>query len=263
MIKYVGHKNIDLKKWDDCIEKSTNLVYPLSWYLNCVAPNWNAFILENNNIYEAVFPICYQKKIGISYIYQPFFTQQLGYFSIQPNQEEFNEFLELIHKKFKHIITNLAIENTPFSITINEEIKKENTNCLLAIDKDYTIIKSNYNSNRKRDLKKASKNNLTCFESKDIDLLITIFKEFKGKFINELKSSHYNTIYNIFKEGEKRNQAKILFVKNENEEIQAGGLFVYTTTQIIFLFGCATSNGRTNGAMTYFCLLYTSPSPRD
>ena len=85
MINYLSDKEIDFNKWDDCIDKSTSLIYPLSWYLNCVSPNWNAFILEKNGIYQAVFPICSKKKAGISYIYQPFFTQQLGYFSINPN----------------------------------------------------------------------------------------------------------------------------------------------------------------------------------
>ncbi len=254
MIKYFQHEDIDLNKWDECIYQCTHLTYPLSWYLNCVSPNWNAFIIEKNNHYEAVFPICTRKKKGINYVYQPYFTQQLGYFSKTPSSQEFATFLKKLNKKFLHVDLNSTIKNGALLSEISHSFfLQENETCLLNLQEDYEVTYRKYNSNRKRDLKKAKKNNLECSSSEDINSLIKIFKETKGKEVSELKKNHYNNLKSIFHQGKKRQQAEIFIVQNKNdkEKILAAGLFLFSKTQITFLFGCTSIFGRNNGAMTF------------
>ena len=59
-IKYLSHNNIDLKKWDICIQNAYNsLIYAESWYLDIVSPNWEALVY---NDYEYVMPLPLKRK---------------------------------------------------------------------------------------------------------------------------------------------------------------------------------------------------------
>jgi hypothetical protein len=54
-IQYLSHKNIDKIKWDAVIASSSNrLIYGYSFYLDHMAKQWDALIL---NDYEAVMPL--------------------------------------------------------------------------------------------------------------------------------------------------------------------------------------------------------------
>ncbi|TAE87084.1 MAG: hypothetical protein EAY81_04625, partial [Bacteroidetes bacterium] len=101
MIKYLSHQEIDKIKWDDCIAQSNNeLIYAYSWYLDIVAPGWEALVL---NDYEVVMPLPTTTKY-LNVIYQPFFAQQLGIFNTQ-NLKHFtvSDFIKAIPAKFKYI----------------------------------------------------------------------------------------------------------------------------------------------------------------
>ncbi len=79
MIRYIKYEDIDKDQWDDCISHSFNgNIYAYSWYLDVVAEQWDALI---ENDYERVFPLTWKKQFGVKFLYQPFFTQQLGVFS--------------------------------------------------------------------------------------------------------------------------------------------------------------------------------------
>jgi hypothetical protein len=95
----IFHKNktIDRKKWDDCIANSHNsLLYAYAWYLDIVAENWDAIVLGD---YDAVMPLPYNRKLfGLKQVYQPFFAQQLGVFSVIPvGKPIFKQFLEKLY----------------------------------------------------------------------------------------------------------------------------------------------------------------------
>ena len=82
MIYYLKRNQLDDNKYNSCIKQSKNSrIYAFSWYLDCVADNWDALVL---NDYEAVMPLPWRQKYVIKYIYPPAWTQQLGVFS--PNE---------------------------------------------------------------------------------------------------------------------------------------------------------------------------------
>ena len=96
MIKFYENKEIDKQKWDSCLDQSENAkIYVYSWYLDIVSPNWVALIKGD---YKVVFPLPAKKKLGVSYISQPLFTQQLGLFSSE-NSNNVDAFLRAIPKK--------------------------------------------------------------------------------------------------------------------------------------------------------------------
>ncbi|MEI7803410.1 MAG: hypothetical protein WCI97_12225, partial [Bacteroidota bacterium] len=89
---YLKHTEIDITKWDHCVKNSFNhLPYCYSWYLDVVSPGWDALISDD---YEYIFPLTHRRKARINYLFQPYFTQQLGLFSSKKfSQKILNEFL--------------------------------------------------------------------------------------------------------------------------------------------------------------------------
>jgi hypothetical protein len=78
MIKYLKHQEIVKPRWDEAIDRAFNgIIYAKSWYLDIVSPHWDALVSDD---YSAVMPLTWRRKFGVYYLYQPFFTQQLGVF---------------------------------------------------------------------------------------------------------------------------------------------------------------------------------------
>ena len=75
-IRYLKHTEINKEMWDACVINSSNgLIYARSWYLDAMSPDWEALIYKD---YVAVMPLTVSKKMGIAYLSQPPFSQQLG-----------------------------------------------------------------------------------------------------------------------------------------------------------------------------------------
>ena len=110
MISYIERKQIDDVKWNACIDKAFNgNLYGYSWFLDIVGVEWDALV---ENDYERVFPLVFKKKFGVYYIYQPFFTQQLGLFStIRLDPAALSLFIRAIPAKFKQAEINLNTLN--------------------------------------------------------------------------------------------------------------------------------------------------------
>ncbi|WP_297814294.1 hypothetical protein [uncultured Polaribacter sp.] len=110
MIQYIKRKDLDILKYDACIENSVqSRIYGFSWYLDIVADHWDVLVLDD---YEAVMPIPWKSKYGIKYIGQPYFCQQLGVFSKERLTKEIQEeIIKKIPKKFVKVSLNFNSDN--------------------------------------------------------------------------------------------------------------------------------------------------------
>src|SRR5690349_3099301 len=119
-IQYISQKNIDKKKWDTCIDNASNgLIYGYSIYLDHMAKNWDALVL---NDYDAVMPLTWNKKYGIYYLYQPAFTASGGVFGKNIDAATVKDFIDSIPVKFRLIEIsmnhgNILPATSGFSIT--------------------------------------------------------------------------------------------------------------------------------------------------
>lgn len=153
MIRYVKHKRIDRARWDKCIESSPNgLIYAYSFFLDTMADKrWDALIYGD---YEAVFPLVWNRKLGLKYLYQPYFCQQLGLFSIYPASEELlNDFIRKIPRKFVYWDFHLNYQNSFFSHDITFVNR---TSFTIDLNQDYLSIYDRFNSDAKKNLAKAA-----------------------------------------------------------------------------------------------------------
>ena len=152
-IQYLTYKEIDKKKWNDSIARSSNcLIFAYSWYLDIVAnKQWDALILGD---YETVMPLAWRKKLSISYLYQPFFTNQLGVFSTKKITEKMVEdFLNAIPKTFKFIDIGLNYAN---NFRTNLYPQQEKVCQYVDLNNSYDSVKKFYSDNLKRNLKLAA-----------------------------------------------------------------------------------------------------------
>lgn len=245
-IRYVQHNEIDFNLWDICIEQSTcPLIYATSWYLNSISTGWDALVWGN---YDAVMPLTHKKKYFIHYLYQPFFTQQLGIFSKSRLSGKHQlAFINAIPGKFKFADIQL---NEDQNLLAEEFTLRKRKNYLLSLHKPYEKLIKNYNQLTKRSLKKAHKQNLvvkhiSCNEA------VNFYKKHKGGLTEGVKAQHYERLKEVLVEADNRKYVLTKAVYNAEDELLACAVFLYFHGRIIFVIGTASNTGREAGAM-YF-----------
>ena len=245
MIKYLKHSELDINKWNQCIENSFNgLIYAHSWYLSMVNENWEALVEDD---YERVFPLTPGRKFGIDYLYQPRFTQQLGIFSKSILTEEIvMNFLEAIPEKFKYTDINLNTFNK-----LNQAAKSTSfwLNHELDMISPYEKLASDYSSNLKRNLKKATASKISIVKNIKPDYIINIFKTNKGKQLGALRENDYQLLKRIVYLLIYKGIAETVGAFDENNELCAGAIFVYSKKKAIFYFSATNEFAKASAAM--------------
>ena len=139
MIEYLKNSQINKAKWDDCISQSFNgNIYVYSWYLDLVHEGWDALVEDD---YQRVMPLTLRALHGITYYFQPFFTQQFGVFSKGIlNPDIVDTFIKEIPSNVKVVDINLnsfnKLDDENYDIVLN-------ANYLLDLILDYQKIYSN------------------------------------------------------------------------------------------------------------------------
>src|SRR5882724_7828998 len=153
-IQYLVHKDIDKIKWDNCIHKASNsLIYASSLYLDAMSKNWDALVLDD---YEAVMPLTWNKKYGIDYLYQPFFTASLGVFGNKLNASITQRFLNAIPKKFIYWEIDLNEQNLLDKEVADKKIYAvKRVNIFLPLPENYEKIAAGYSRLARRKLKNS------------------------------------------------------------------------------------------------------------
>src|SRR5688500_2956885 len=108
-IRYIKRADLDVEKWNACVDAAPNgLIYAYTFYLDAMCDNWDALVL---NDYEAVMPLPWRKKWGVTYLYQPLLVAQLGLFGKGITKGMFLRFLNAIPKIFKFLDYQLNAGN--------------------------------------------------------------------------------------------------------------------------------------------------------
>lgn len=151
IIKHLKHKEIDKLKWDEQIDKSQNAtLYAQSWYLDIVCPGWEALVNEDFSIF---MPLPIKLKYGFKYLTQPFYSQQLGVFTISElNKSDFYRFIESIPYKFYRLQLN---KSNCFDFP-KVDLKP---NFVLKLNKPYDELQNAFGKNCKRNVKKSINEN--------------------------------------------------------------------------------------------------------
>lgn len=241
-IQYIKHSEIDFKKWDDCISRSLNgIVYAYSWYLNIVAEKWDALVGDD---YSIVFPLITAKKFGVSYIFQPVFTQQLGLFApFILDKPTLKLFIESIPSQYQYLETNFNSFN---SIDFPEGKVVEKVTCQLDLVQSYFAISSNYNENTRRNVSRSIA--MGVYVNKGLP--VEDFVDFKKKnLIASLSTDELNKLQRIISLSIEKGIGQVYAAYSAQHELCAVAFFVRSNGKVIYLSAASNELGKTNRAM--------------
>ena len=134
MIKIVKYNEIDFARYSDCLENaSQNADYADKQFLDIVS-NRQWFLLVYGD-YEAVMPVSYVRKYGLTFILMPKLCQQLGVFSKKDDPEINQQFYDFLKQNFLVLIYAFNGDNQ-----FNQTVEKKTS---------YLIKKNNYLTTKK------------------------------------------------------------------------------------------------------------------
>lgn len=238
-IHYFQQAEIHKKKWDARIDSASNgLIYSYSFYLDHMAKNWDALVL---NDYEAVMPLTWNKKFGFYYLYQPAFTASLGIFGKSLTEDLTSQFLDAIPKKFK--LTEICLNSANATPALSH-LKK---NYLLDLNKPETTIRQAFRENHKRNISKAFQ--MGCTRSRDIEVdeIISLNREQLRK-ISGTKPEDYVQFKKLFAFLKQKGQAKTLGIRSKSGELYASAVFFYSHNRAYYILVGNHPDGKTIGA---------------
>jgi len=250
MVKYVKREDLEVAKYDDCIEKAIqSRVYAFSWYLDIVADNWGVLVLED---YKAVMPICWRRKYGIKYAYPPFWILELGLFSTDEDVD-FQQFYKVLLSKFKFAESKLNIDNSiqhDSSFLVNKQMQ------VLDLNRDANKILEGFRKDRKKDLQKAAKAELQVKWNDDPKKLIQLFKNNVGQRTPFIVEKDYSNLLQLLTICIAKKVGEVLSIYNNNNDLVASGYFLKHKNVVTILVSSTDFNFRKNGENTF--LIHTA-----
>jgi hypothetical protein len=241
-IQYKAQKDIDRQQWDNCIRHASNgVVYAQSWYLDAMAHNWDALVL---NDYEAVMPLTCNKKYGICYLYQPPFTAALGIFGKEVTAAMVKNFLTAIPEKFRYIDISLNHGNF-FSIEGFDLY--ERTNYTLLLDRPYEAVYNEYRDNIKRNIKKCMQQGAAVKKDFAVAEVIELAKIQTANFstLTETDFANFSKLYQLLHQQQKAITYGICTAKGE---LVASCVFFFSHERAYYILVGNHPNGKTMGA---------------
>jgi len=243
-IRHFKQSEIDTLKWDQCIAKSINgIIYAYSWYLDIVCQDWEALVYGD---YEMVMPLTQNRKYGFNYLYQPFFTQQLGIFSSNKiDQSLIKLFLEAIPSKYKFIEINLNKYNDIEKLD-GFEIRK-NTTYELDLIHNYEDIFRKYKKNNIRNIRKAIENKISIVNGLKPEEILDLVNS-SGIFPGMNKKG-IEKLHRLIRAAISYKTGYLYGAYNQSNALCAAGFFVFSNQKACFILSVSSKDGKTQSAM--------------
>ena len=239
-IKRIKHQEIDFDAYNHCVESSPfGTVYAMSWYLDAVSPQWEVLMADN---YRYVMPLPVKKKMGISYLTQPYFCQQLGIFSTEPiSLNIYNQLVKAIPYFFYRIQLNPGNRFDGFHTQLRDNFE-------LNLNRPYSEIRENYGQNFDRNIKKSKKIRLYIDKKTKLDTFFEIVKNNAGE-------RPIQNLLPLFKEMIMKIQEKVSIeiqcVKDESDSVLSAALFLRWRKRIYYLLPVSTPEGKATQSMSF------------
>jgi len=236
-IEFLEREGINTERWDECIRTSANgLVYGYSFYLDAMCPGWKAVVLSD---YSAVMPLPSRKKWGVSYIYQPFLTAQLGLFGNDLSPRLLENFLRQIPSRFRLWEFPLNQANCFTILSFN---LYERRNFVLSLESTYEELYRAFRETTKRNIRKSLQ--YGCVFKKDIPLKEVIAL---AKMQHE-DDEGFNAFAAVFERMNREGKAVCHGVYSATGELLASCALLFSHNRIYYLLVGNHPNGRTLGA---------------
>ncbi|MGQ9621238.1 MAG: hypothetical protein ACUVTX_09690 [Bacteroidales bacterium] len=238
MIIYLRNKEIDRNLWDTCLRNSGYIKpYAYSWYLDIMAPGWEALIDDE---YDSVFPVPGFKKYGIKYITTPIFLQQLGAFSPdKPVERVVHEFIYYLPEFFRFVdlCVGQKINSAGYTVT-------ERSNYILPLNRNYDEIWNSFSSDCRRNINLASQNSIVYTTEVKPKELINLFIENTGTGIKGIKQKDYERLETLMNHCLFNRKGRIIGVRSGGNTLVFGIFIVEIPGSKTLLFTANTMESR-------------------
>jgi len=244
-IDIIPSNQINKTKWNNCIEHAANgLIYGYSFYLDIVSKHWEGL---SYNDYEAVMPLTWKSKYGISYLSQPFFTASLGVFGNNLSAKIVKLFLDSIPEKFKYWDIYLNHGNL---FPIKEYDLYERNNYVLDMNNNYEKIIGSFSKNHIRNIKKAERSG--CYIQKNISTagVIELAKAQSKKFTS-ISDNEFKNFLKLSEYLLKQGNAQTYGVYNAQKKLISSCVYFYSHNRAYFILTGNHPDSKTTGASHY------------
>lgn len=255
-ILYLRHTDIDLEQWDAVVAGSPQRqVYAMSWYLDVVSPEWDGVVeADTAGKYRTVMPVPWRRKLGMRYVQQPSFCQQLGIYSLEEKIAEatYQAFTQEVYRHFRYVVGYNFNTGNLLPPLLLPEVQVEHTVTLyLNLHGSYEQLCKRYTKDRKVNLRRAQKAGLQLRESDDIEPLIQFFKEETAdRIYGGVAAGAYEVLRQLYQVLREKDVAKLLYTTDREERKNSGCLFIFWGGRIVYIFNAAPQHGRKQNGRT-------------
>lgn len=246
-IKYIPNKQIDRDKWDKYIKSSLNgRIYATSFFLDIFSPGWDAMVIDGGS---ACMPVTRNSKYGITYVSQPVFLQQLGYFFADRTYSAL----------LPYFISKLAGSCRFIDIAMNEanELNFKSpdrrvrtlNNLILNLGISYGSLYKNYHTNTKRNITSARLHCSVTPETPSPAEVVSLFIKNNKRLYPGIRSINYKRLQTILEKGLDKDLVIIRSCYSGNGKLIAAACFLRDFNRYIFFFSVNTPEGRSKGSM--------------
>lgn len=240
-IRLVRNKDIDYKKWDQCLARSTiPFVYTKSAYLDLISPKWDALIWGD---YRYIMPLVINRKFGIAFLLQPIFAQQHGIFP-KPDSNIQNIFLSYIRDHFRYVAIHLnSLHSEPFPEGYKVSYRK---NLILNLALSYDELQKNYSKHARRQIRKAEENKVFVIKG----LQSSEYLKLKDlATLNKLSDQSMQTLQRLIEYGYSNGKGTIYAAYSSDNKLCAAAFFLFSGQRVIYLNAVSTDEGKNNSSM--------------
>ena len=239
-IIHLRHADIDKAKWDRRLDEINAPVYAYSFYLDQMAPGWEALITGD---YELLMPLNANSKYGIRYLFQPFLTPQGGIFGKQLSIEQVTAFLGEIRRKYRFVEINLNVTN---NFEVPGYRLSPNKNYVLDISPSYETLSQRFNDNLQRNLKKAAAAGLEYRRDIPFEEVLDAASGQLRQY-TRLKPGDLPRFKSLCKSLGSRNKAQALGVYREGQ-LLSSAIFFFHGNRAYYILAGNHPDGKSTGA---------------
>ncbi len=244
--RFLHRKHINPAKWDACVNASTELPYALYWFLDIVTEKqWSALVLRD---YEAVFPVIWKSKLGLRFVYQPFFCQQLGMFAPEPHPQFEITCLRFLQRKFLFSELNLHYQ----SVAEDSSLLTLRQNFILPLKDSYETVAESYSKNTVRNLGKSKVHYLQVQPFANVKEFVKMYAENSGVLTKGYGEKHNAILEQLISTSIEKGCGEIMAAYADvNNPPVAACFMLFSGRRIINLAPVTPRQSRESGGMTF------------
>lgn len=231
---WVNQKDIDREKWDDLVKKTENAsIYVLSFYLDTVASDWEAYIAED---FSFAIPVGVVRKGGLNRVYPALFQRYIEPIG-EVSRIDFEQFEKEILSRYKK--GNLS-SNLPILPTVNVE-----TFIYQSLNKDTFKLKTQ----ARRMINRFKKTDYEIREENiDTKTLSQLIAQELAKKLPIYASKEVQFLFNAIQRAEEKGYLYKVGLYDKN--VLKGGLIgLKFNNRLLYLKGTSTQETQDEGAM--------------